>query len=174
MGDVFSFKKGFTLIEIMVVIALFAIIIIIAVPYIIDTYNDAKLNAFLDEAKTIFKNIETSYNSDFMEETIKVSRYCDSKNSYIRKLRLDKPEDVSYDVELSTQGNITKFYVVDNTYQLLLAGDVKIGDITADNVQKLKNFIYDCNGNYGIYCNVEHLPCVVVPSFEYNVLNDNY
>ena len=174
MGIVFAEKKGFTLIEIMVAIALFAIVVVIAIPYIIDTYNDAKLNAFLDEAKTIFKNIETSYNSDFMEETVKVSRYCDSQGSYIRKLRLDKPDDISYDIELSSQGDITKFYVVDNTYQLLLAGNVQIDDITADNVQKLENFTYDCNGNYGIYCNVEHLPCVVVPSFEYNVINGSF
>ena len=173
MGNIFTTKKGVTLVEIVVVVALLAVIIIIAVPSIIDVYNNAKLNAFLDEAKTIYRNIETSYNNDFMTETIKVNRYCDSKNSYIRKLQLEKPDDVAYDIELS-DGVVTKFYVVDNTYQLLLGGNnIEITDINANNVQKLENFEYDCNGVYGIYCNVEHLPCTVVPSFQYDVRENN-
>ena len=174
MGKIFTTKNGFTLVEIIIVIVLLVIVIVIAVPNIIKVYNNAKLNTFLDQAKTIYKNIETSYNNDFMEETIKVSRYCDSSESYIRKLRLKKPDDISYDIELSDSGDVTKFYVVNNTYQLLLGGsNVQISDIVAENVQKLENFKYDCNGVYGIYCNVEHLPCTVVPSFEYNVVDSN-
>ena len=39
MGNIFTTKKGFTLVEIVVVVALLAVIIIIAVPSIIDVYN---------------------------------------------------------------------------------------------------------------------------------------
>ena len=100
----------------------------------------------MDEAKTIYKNIETSYNNDFMEETIKVTRYCDSSESYIRKLRLKKPDDISYDIELADNGNVIKFYVMNNSYQLLLDGsNIKISDITTGNIQKLEHFKYDCN-----------------------------
>ncbi len=146
MGKIFTTKNGFTLVEIIVVIALLAVIIVIAVPNIIEFYNNAKLNSFLDEAKTIYKNIETSYNNDFMEETIKVTRYCDSSESYIRKLRLKKPDDISYDIELADNGNVIKFYVMNNSYQLLLDGsNIKISDITTGNIQKLEHFKYDCN-----------------------------
>ena len=146
MGKIFTTKNGFTLVEIIVVIVLLAVIIVIAVPNIIEFYNNAKLNSFLDEAKTIYKNIETSYNNDFMEETIKVTRYCDSSESYIRKLRLKKPDDISYDIELADNGNVIKFYVMNNSYQLLLAGsNIKISDITTGNIQKLEHFKYDCN-----------------------------
>ena len=146
MGKIFTTKNGFTLVEIIVVIVLLAVIIVIAVPNIIKFYNNAKLNSFLDEAKTIYKNIETSYNNDFMEETIKVTRYCDSSESYIRKLRLKKPDDISYDIELADNGNVIKFYVMNNSYQLLLDGsNIKISDITTGNIQKLEHFKYDCN-----------------------------
>lgn len=146
MGKIFTTKNGFTLVEIIVVIVLLAVIIVIAVPNIIEFYNNAKLNSFLDEAKTIYKNIETSYNNDFMEETIKVTRYCDSSESYIRKLRLKKPDDISYDIELADNGNVIKFYVMNNSYQLLLDGsNIKISDITTGNIQKLEHFKYDCN-----------------------------
>lgn len=174
MGKVFTTKKGFTLVEIIIVIVLLAVLIVIAIPNIIKVYNNAKLNAFLDEAKAIYRNIETSYNNDFMEETIKVDRYCDSSESYIRKLRLKKPDDISYDIELSDNGIITKFYVVNDSYQLLLGGsNVKISDIIAENVQELENFEYDCHGVYGVYCNIERLPCIVVPSFNYSVIDSN-
>lgn len=167
-------KNGFTLIEIIIVMVIISVIIIIAIPSVIEIYNDTKLNMFLDDAKAIYKNIETSYNSDFMEDTIKVSRYCDTPGSFIKKLRIKKPDDISYDIELSTNGEIIKFYVVNNTYQLLLASsNVQISDVVAENVQKLENFEYDCNGLFGIYCNVEHLPCVVVPTFKYNVIDSN-
>ncbi len=173
MGFVNGSKNGFTLVELISTIAIIAIVAILAVPNIIKVYYDARLNAFLDEAKTIYRNVETSYNSDFLEESIKVDRYCDSEASYVKKLRISKSNDIAYDIELS-DGEIIKFYVVNDKYQLLLSGNpVKISDIEASNIQELDNFEYDCNGNYGIYCNINNLPCIVVPSFDYTVVNDN-
>ncbi len=173
MGFVMKFKNGFTLIELIVVIAIIALVSILAIPNVISIYHEARLNSFLDEAKSIYRNVETSYNSDFLEETIKVDRYCDSDASYVRKLKLTKPDDIAYDIELNN-GEIIKFYVVNDRYQLLLSGSpVKISDIKVNNVQELNNFEYDCNGNYGIYCNVNNLPCVVVPSFDYVIVNDS-
>ena len=173
MVKILTNKKAFTLVELLIVIALLTFIIVIAIPSIVKIYNNVKLNAFLDEAKTIYNNIETSYNNDFMEETLKVDRYCDSQNSYIRKLRIEKPKELTYDIEIAENADVTKFYVINNTFQLLLAGNVSINDINSENVQKLDNFVYYCKGMYGIYCNVSNLPCIVVPSFQYNVTENN-
>ncbi len=139
-------KKGFTLVELIATIALIAIITIIAVPEIISLFEDTKINSFLDEAKIIYKSIETSYNSDFLEETIKVSRYCESKEGYIRRLRIDKSEDIFYDIEISDSGNVTKFYVANNKYQLLLDGeDIKIDDIIVNNVVDVEDNVLSCD-----------------------------
>lgn len=139
-------KKGFTLVELIATIALIAIITIIAVPEIISLFEDTKINSFLDEAKIIYKSIETSYNSDFLEETIKVSRYCESKEGHIRRLRIDKSEDIFYDIEISDSGNVTKFYVANNKYQLLLDGeDIKIDDIIVNNVVDVEDNVLSCD-----------------------------
>ena len=167
-------NKGFTLVELIVVIIVLAIIAIIVIPNVVQVYNDAKINSFIDEAKTIYRNIETSYNSDFLDDAVKVQRYCESEKSYIRKLKLDKPDYLAYDIELSSDGSVTKFYVISNNYQFLLTGNnLLLSDIIIENVQTLDNFEYDCNGIYGVYCNIDNLPCIVVPVFNYNLNESN-
>ena len=48
-------KSGFTLVELLAVIAILAILVIIALPNVLKLYNNAKKNTFLIEAKTIYK-----------------------------------------------------------------------------------------------------------------------
>ena len=68
MVKILTNKKAFTLVELLIVIALLTFIIVIAIPSIVKIYNNVKLNAFLDEAKTIYNNIETSYNNDLWKK----------------------------------------------------------------------------------------------------------
>lgn len=54
-------KKGFTLVELLAVIVMLGIILIIAVPKITDTIDNAKLSAFIDTTKMIATSAETEY-----------------------------------------------------------------------------------------------------------------
>ena len=51
-------KKGFTLVELLAVIAILAILVIIALPNVIKMYNNAKRSSFLTEAKEVFGESE--------------------------------------------------------------------------------------------------------------------
>ena len=50
-------KKGFTLVELLAVIAILALIVIIALPNVFSMFNEAKKDTFLTEAKTIYKRV---------------------------------------------------------------------------------------------------------------------
>jgi prepilin-type N-terminal cleavage/methylation domain-containing protein len=54
-------KQGFTLVELLAVIAILAILIIIALPNILKMFNDAQMKLFLQEARNINKAAEDSY-----------------------------------------------------------------------------------------------------------------
>lgn len=161
-------KKGFTLVEIIISILLLALVVVIIIPNIVKLYNKARLKAFIDESQNIYNSVALSYQSDFLSETKKVSRYCDSKNTYGNKLKIDKNNNLYYDIELDEDGNIYKFYVVKGNYVFLLSGnDINVSDVNEDNVFSDVAYDIDCNGNSGIYCNILNFPCIAVPKFEY-------
>ena len=60
-------KKGFTLVELLAVIAILAILVIIALPNVIKLYNDAKKNAFLTEVKTLYNTASSKYISESLK-----------------------------------------------------------------------------------------------------------
>ena len=47
-------KKGFTLVELLAVIAILALLVIIALPNVLSMFNNAKKDLFLTEAKNVF------------------------------------------------------------------------------------------------------------------------
>ncbi len=77
-------KKGFTLIELLAVIAILALLVVIAVPKILQLFNEAKTNAFEVEAKNIVNAAKQGYakslfNGDSDETTISYKNGVESK-----------------------------------------------------------------------------------------------
>ena len=60
-------KKGFTLVELLAVIAILAILVIIALPNVLKMYNDSKKNAFMTETQTLAKEVSSKYISESMK-----------------------------------------------------------------------------------------------------------
>ena len=65
-------KKGFTLVELLAVIAILAILVIIALPNVLKMYNTSKKNIFLVEVKDENKEIKSFTYSDVITKTIKI------------------------------------------------------------------------------------------------------
>ena len=104
-------KKGFTLVELLAVIAILAILVIIALPNVIKLYNNAKKNTFLTEAKTIYKEAANKYITESMKGN-KVSYISSTKNS----LDLNGSKDIEYKISLNNDGSIRRFQVKNNSY----------------------------------------------------------
>lgn len=54
-------NKGFTLVELLAVIAILAILVVIALPNVLDMFNSAKQNSFATEVQTIMKTAQQEY-----------------------------------------------------------------------------------------------------------------
>ena len=60
-------NKGFTLVELLAVIAILAILVIIALPNVLKMYNQSKKNIFLTEVKSALNESTNKYISENMK-----------------------------------------------------------------------------------------------------------
>ena len=70
-------KRGFTLVELLAVIVILAIILVIAVPQIMNTIKDARKGSFESSAKLIASNAETYWlTKQTLGETLPTTAAC--------------------------------------------------------------------------------------------------
>ena len=119
--------KGFTLVELLAVIAILALLVIIALPNVLKMFNQAKKDTFLTEAKTIYKEISKKYISETMRGN-KISIVSNDNN----KLELES-NDLKYKVKLKNDGSIKKFEVSNGNY--CISGKFNnLSDLTTDKI----------------------------------------
>ena len=120
-------NKGFTLVELLAVIAILALLVIIALPNVLKMFNQAKKDTFLTEAKTIYKEISKKYISETMRGN-KISIVSNDNN----KLELES-NDLKYKVKLNNDGSIKKFEVSNGNY--CISGKFNnLSDLTTDKI----------------------------------------
>ena len=103
-------KKGFTLVELLAVIAILAILVLVAVPNVLSMFNKAKKDVFLTDAKNIYKEISKKYITENMRGN-NINAISNDNN----KLDMDT-NDLKYNVKLDNKGNIKSFEVSNDTY----------------------------------------------------------
>ena len=124
-------KKGFTLVELLAVIAILALLVIIALPNVLKMFNQAKKDMFLTEAKTIYKEISKKYISETMRGN-KISIISNNNN----KLDLES-NNLKYKVKLNNDGSIKKFEVSNENY--CISGKFNnLSDLTTDKITEGK------------------------------------
>ena len=120
-------KKGFTLVELLAVIAILAILVIIALPNVLKMYNNAKKNSFLTEAKTLAKDVSSKYITESMKGN-KLTTISNKQNSLDLSGR-----NIEYEFKLDSNGKIKSMIVSDGTYCVVTTGDytnLKTSDIS--------------------------------------------
>jgi len=131
VGSVKMNKKGFTLVELLAVIAILALLVIIALPNVLKMFNQAKKDMFLTEAKTIYKEISKKYISETMRGN-KISIISNNNN----KLDLES-NNLKYKVKLNNDGSIKKFEVSNENY--CISGKFNnLSDLTTDKITEGK------------------------------------
>ncbi len=125
-------KKGFTLVELLAVIAILAILVIIAMPNVLEMFNKAKEDAFMTEAQSLYKSVQ----QDFVVQGGKAAIYTnrtDTTNGVdcTNKRQADMDgKELTYYIAVNSQGEVTKFEVADGTYYYgNLTSGLKIEDI---------------------------------------------
>lgn len=114
-------RKGFTLVELLAVIAILAILVIIALPNVIEMYNDAKENTFSAEVKTIFKAAQQSWLQDALgSDGEKIYSKC---SDCLNPLALNGGANIQYYIKLNNAGEVTEYCATDGSYQYYYEGD---------------------------------------------------
>ena len=104
-------KKGFTLVELLAVIAILAILVIVAMPNVLGMFSSAKVNTFvtevqkyMDTAKTAF--VQTAISKPAQNITFASDGTGDAK--------LDMDGSKNYYIEMNRYGQFTKISIWDN------------------------------------------------------------
>ncbi len=132
-------NKGFTLVELLAVIAILAILVIIALPNVLKMFNDAKKNSFLTEAKTLYSEVSKKYISENMKG---------NKLTYISSEDDTKLEmtgrDLQYCVLLNTDGSVKSMKVSNGEWIAELPSGKKITDLKNADLKDGNLNDYDC------------------------------
>ena len=139
-------RKGFTLVELLAVIAILALLVLVAVPNVLGMFNKAKKDTFLTEAKNIFKESASKYISDNMHNSNEENIYCKSETDSKNPLDMDIG-DTYYYIEKDSTGKTIKFVVWNSSgYVTKIVGDnVMLNDVTNDNMTESSVKDITCN-----------------------------
>ena len=139
-------KKGFTLVELLAVIAILALLVIIALPNVLSMFNKAKKDTFLTEAKSIFKESASKYISDNMHNSNDGNIYCKSETDSKNPLDMDIGNTYYY-IEKDSTGKTIKFVAWNSSgYVTKVVGDnVMLNDVTENNVSESSVKDITCN-----------------------------
>lgn len=175
-------RKGFTLVELLAVIAILAILMVIAIPGIITLFNNAKTNAFITEAKAVYKAASQKYNADVFATGQTTQDYTTGD--------LDlNGSDIQYLVNFKNN-KMVYFYVQNGENILTLNNsDIKISDITENKksidtegtklaLDNSKTVIDNTKDgtlkNYRIYGNAEGIKNINIVSYGKNLFDNNF
>ena len=141
-------EKGFTLVELLAVIAILAILVVIAMPNVLGMYNDARKNTFATEAQNILKQAATDFIADslgeyspttvYTTETVKIddSGAISATGTEIGVNPLNLEGTKSYTLILDSQGNVITAKIWDNTfcYYVTKADGIKYTEMNSANI----------------------------------------
>ncbi len=110
-------KKGFTLVELLAVIAILAILVIVAMPNVLGMFNEAKQNTFVVDVQKIVDTSVTKFTSDSLTNGGKSMFYSSVENDILntKKLDIDAPGK-EYFIEMDRNGEFKRVIVFDDNY----------------------------------------------------------
>ena len=122
-------KKGFTLMEIIVVIALLGAIMLLVVPNITKNFKDSKKRLFYDNVVSLYTSAGRSF---LLLDNPSNKTFSNSGNT----LDVDVSEDITYKIVVNSYGEVTSMYVTNGTYSYSKSNSngIKKKDIKLDDI----------------------------------------
>ncbi len=106
-------KSGFTLVEIVIVIALLGVLLLLVVPNIIDRFANAKKNMFYNDVLTLFTNASSTYISRSFDDPDTPTYFCKDLcgHGYDKLIDAEVSDDISYSINMYSNGLIYYIFV---------------------------------------------------------------
>ena len=110
-------KKGFTLVELLAVIAILAILVIVAMPNVLGMFNQAKVNSFVTEVQKIMDTATSSFANDALLNSGETIYYSSESNATLGTKELDMSGNKkNYFIEMDRNGEFKRVVVYDDNY----------------------------------------------------------
>ena len=121
-------KRGFTLVELLSVVAIIALLVVIALPNVMDTFNKSKQESFTTEVKQLYKVAEQTWMSENLFGS-KERVYARCEGCTEEELDMSGRKSLDYLIKVNKAGKVVELYVTDGTYQIEMTGNIKIETI---------------------------------------------
>ena len=141
MGDDYVKKNGFTLVELLAVIAILAILVIVAMPNVIDMFNQAKQNTFVTEVQKYMDNAKAQFTSDAFSNAGKTIYYSSEDNTSLSTSKLDIDGNKEYFIEMDRHGKFKRIVIYDANFCYDIYSPGGKGDITGTKSKKIDDDI---------------------------------
>ena len=110
-------KKGFTLVELLAVIAILAILVIVAMPNVLGMFNQAKMNSFVTEVQKIMDTATVTFTRDALLNSGQTVYYSTTENATLKTKKLDMSgNEKQYFIEMNRNGEFKRVVVYDANY----------------------------------------------------------
>ena len=145
-------RKGFTLVELLAVIALLAFLAVLVFPNVFSSVREAKKNAFITEAKTVFQEATNKFTEERTEGN-KIN-LVSNEDANGTELKLNSEKDLKYTLKLDKKGKVTSYKIYNDEF--CVAGtSSEVDDVSYEN---LIDFLE----------NPDNKDCETISSVEYN------
>ena len=154
-------KNGFTLVELLAVIAILAILVIVAMPNVLGMFNEAKANTFVTEVQKYMDTAKTAFVNDALSNPAKSIYYSSEDRNDLNSKKLDMDGSKEYFIEMDRHGNFKRIIIKDDSfcYDIYSSG----ATINFDNSNsKLMNSIDKSSVNVNDVWNSETTDSIIV------------
>lgn len=108
-------KNGFTLVELLAVIAILAILVIVAMPNVLGMFNEAKQNTFVTDVQKIMDTAKAEFMSDAFSNAGQ-TLYYSSKDNSLDSSKLNIETNKEYFIEMDRHGEFKRVVVYDDNF----------------------------------------------------------
>ena len=110
-------NKGFTLVELLAVIAILAILVIVAMPNVLGMFNQAKINTFTTEVQRLMDVAMTTFTKDALQNSGKSVFYSSVDFDSLKTKKLAMSGNTKdYYIEMDRNGNFKRIVVADENF----------------------------------------------------------
>lgn len=125
-------KKGFTLVEILIVIVLIGVIMTLVVPKITSSYKSAKKNMFYDNVISIYSSASSTYFFNASKGN-KEKTFTNTNNP----LKVDVDDEIKYKVTVNEDGEVLEIKVTNNDFYYTKTSDkIKKSEIKKSDIKE--------------------------------------
>ncbi len=157
-------KNGFTLVEIVIVIALLGLMMLLVVTNVVDRVANAKKNMFYNDVVNLFSNATSNYITRLSEGGVIPNYFCHGSNACETnnevRMDVDSSENLQYFISVDNTGHILYIYVQNEDFAYE-QGDhmnpyiINKSDLSKNNVHSFNDNYYYGGGGPGVSVEIQ-------------------